>query len=499
MAKRHGRTLGAAIALFLGMTTAGAAQAGMNPQGMNPQGMNPQGMNPQGMNPQGMNPQGVSMDGVALNTVLFSGGESVTSPHLQGAELRGYKWQSGQWQLVMGSAFLGATLDGAMYYQDGAAAASQQVTLLITEIKTDTSTNTMVCDPQNPSLTTCSRNYHQNSDVTLYKMLYWVGDIMENPTLGWLCGGDHEAVMLKGTWGPDGEWINDSTKLTVACTDGVLAKCARNWGYKPWRTLYDKYGNPQVMRPYHQACTRAARADYTGIGHSFTITGTMIDLFDNGGFNLPTPSTTLTSLGYQPNMRFESVFTSNNMVGSIKPDFWGAWMSSPRYTDLPQWEAMYDYPNINWDGEAPKLNFAATTPPSTWQSGFDSRYGQYGAELAVYNPVWSATGSSVATGSTTESFDHFSPSCVSTSNAPDRAHRWTAPESGTYKITTEGSAYDTVLYAYSNQTQIKCDDDSGTGALSSFNVTVTAGQEITFFVDGYGTAKGAYTLNITKL
>jgi hypothetical protein len=498
MTKRHRQTLAAAIALSLGITAAGAAQAGISPQGPSRQGISPQGISPQGISPQGISPQGIAMDGVALSTLLFLDGQTISNPWIQGSDLRALKLQSGQWVTIMGSALVGATLEADIFYQDGATTASQHVTLFIADVKADTSTNTMVCDPQNPGLTACSRNYHQNGDVMLYKLAYWVGDLEDAPTIGWLCGGDQHAMLLKGWWDEDGEWVNDPSRITVSCTDGVLAKCSRSWGYKPWRTMYDKYGNPQVMRPYHQACTRAARADYSGLGYSMTVTGTPIDIFDNGGYNLPASSSTLASLGYQPDMRFEAVFTSNKKVGSIKPDYWGAWMSGPRHSEMPQWEAMYDYPDIDWDGESPKLGFSATTPPSSWQSLLDQRYGQYGAELAVYNPVWSATGSAAAAGSTSESFNHASPSCVSNSKAPDRAHRWTAPQSGTYRLTTAGSSFDTVLYAYSNQSQVACNDDYG-GLQSAVNVTVTAGQELTIFVDGYGSNKGQYTLNITKL
>jgi hypothetical protein len=72
---------------------------------------------------------------------------------------------------------------------------------------------------------------------------------------------------------------------TFACTTGVVAKCARTWGYKPWKRLQDGFGELIDIRPMHQACTRAARADYCGDGISHTRDGTMIDMFDAHGFN----------------------------------------------------------------------------------------------------------------------------------------------------------------------------------------------------------------------
>ncbi|MEZ4302510.1 MAG: ADYC domain-containing protein [Polyangiaceae bacterium] len=281
----------------------------------------------------------------------------------------------------------------------------------------------------------------------------------------------------------------------MSCSSGVLSKCARIWGYKPWRSMVDKHGNVQAMRPYHQACSRAARADYTGLGHSLTVTGTDIDMIDNGGFNLPTSAAELTALGYQPAARFESWFTESTYAFSFMPDYWGAWMSAPRYSELPRWEAMYGDP-IVWGAQVPKVNLWQGASGTTMQAELEGRYGQYGAEVVVLNPVWSGT---QANGTTVDSIDHFKPPCVTNSTAPDRAHRWAAPEAGTYAISTSGSSFDTVLYAYSGASVIACNDDWGGNTTSRITVTVSAGQNVTFLVDGYAAQSGSYALNIQKL
>jgi hypothetical protein len=92
-------------------------------------------------------------------------------------------------------------------------------------------------------------------------------------------------MFLDGQWRADGSW--DGHGYTFACTNGVLAKCARNWGYKPWKAVAAPGGERVSLQPLHQACTRAARADYCGDGVSHTRNGTMIDLFDRHGLNVP--------------------------------------------------------------------------------------------------------------------------------------------------------------------------------------------------------------------
>jgi hypothetical protein len=84
------------------------------------------------------------------------------------------------------------------------------------------------------------------------------------------------AVPIIGSFGhgPEGRLNGDydpaPTRLTFACRDGVAAKC-QDWGYRSWSP---------GMAPYFQACTRMARADYCGNGHSRTVDGTMINYLD---------------------------------------------------------------------------------------------------------------------------------------------------------------------------------------------------------------------------
>lgn len=89
------------------------------------------------------------------------------------------------------------------------------------------------------------------------------------------------ATVIPGSFGinshPNGPVSNGDYELAIdrlmfSCRDGVAAKCI-DWGYKPW-------AEQGQMSAYFQACTRMARADYCGTGHSRTIPGTMINYGD---------------------------------------------------------------------------------------------------------------------------------------------------------------------------------------------------------------------------
>lgn len=83
------------------------------------------------------------------------------------------------------------------------------------------------------------------------------------------------ALPLAGTWDESGGHHESATAFTLACAaTGVLAKCVE-WGYRPWQSR-----GGVSLAPYHQACTRMARADYCGTGRSHTADISTIDIYD---------------------------------------------------------------------------------------------------------------------------------------------------------------------------------------------------------------------------
>lgn len=133
-------------------------------------------------------------------------------------------------------------------------------------------------------------DYSDNSDISLFHVQYlqdddngvWqevcniADDLSNNPT--------NRGIFVSGTWNEDGEW--NELGYTFSCSSGVISKCTRSWGYKPWLSLPDDNGQPVDLQPLHEACTRLARADYCGDGIHHTLNGLLIDVFDEQGFNV---------------------------------------------------------------------------------------------------------------------------------------------------------------------------------------------------------------------
>lgn len=111
-----------------------------------------------------------------------------------------------------------------------------------------------------------------------------------------VCGTDaqpYPAVFVAGQkWNiQTGALIDDANAITVACPDDAVGACI-DWGYEPWvdrnACSYDWYPAYKAkgcsMRPgkdIHQTCMRAKRADFAGMGFSYTQTGTGILVGDS--------------------------------------------------------------------------------------------------------------------------------------------------------------------------------------------------------------------------
>jgi hypothetical protein len=97
-----------------------------------------------------------------------------------------------------------------------------------------------------------------------------------------LCADPAGGVFVPGIWDETGRRhesvVNGGNNVdtTYSCTAGVIAKCVV-WGYRPW----------DVGADMHEACTRMARADYCGNGVPHTEEGTLIDLYDTRGIQMP--------------------------------------------------------------------------------------------------------------------------------------------------------------------------------------------------------------------
>jgi hypothetical protein len=133
-----------------------------------------------------------------------------------------------------------------------------------------------VADVEQDRMQNASAKHRNNDDVWLYTVYYL------NPlTHQWLSlcpmdkfGKPHALAMPVN---PLDRGRDSRRNLTFACTaSGVAAKCARNWGYKPWRQTAGGID----WQALYGGCLAAARADYCQDDRSFTRNGTLVDLFD---------------------------------------------------------------------------------------------------------------------------------------------------------------------------------------------------------------------------
>jgi hypothetical protein len=120
-----------------------------------------------------------------------------------------------------------------------------------------------------------------------------------------------------------------------------------------------------------------------------------------------------------------------------------------------------------------------------------------GIELPSQVPI-------VVDGTTSGAGNNYTGSCA-VNAASEVEYWWTAPKSGSYLISLDGSSYDTLLHVREGGCdgfELGCNDDTFDGQQvylwSSLELELFAGQTISIFVDGYS-GSGSYQLSITEL
>jgi hypothetical protein len=96
------------------------------------------------------------------------------------------------------------------------------------------------------------------------------------------------SIPVKGSYWNEatGVRVDDANSGTLACYEGAIGKCI-SAGYRIWATAQQCTGSGKgkkcttvSLKDHHQACTRMMRADYCGDGKSYTVNGTVLDIFD---------------------------------------------------------------------------------------------------------------------------------------------------------------------------------------------------------------------------
>ena len=231
---------------------------------------------------------GISLNGISLNGLSLNGlslnGLSLNGLSLNGATLGGVSLGS---LALDGTRFRGGDDDG----DDDDGHATIVGARLVGHLDSG-ATLTVRIDSM-------LRDSAPGSDVYEYGVSY-------RTQASWkpLCGVDAGgasilAIPLEGRWDAHqgvaggGAKIDDPTSFTFACAGHALAKCVE-LGYEPWNKV--KVCTPgqgcqkKSLAPYHQACTRMLRADYCGDGTSYTVDGTLINLYDGVGIQADTES-----------------------------------------------------------------------------------------------------------------------------------------------------------------------------------------------------------------
>lgn len=109
-------------------------------------------------------------------------------------------------------------------------------------------------------------------------------------------------------------------------------------------------------------------------------------------------------------------------------------------------------------------------------------------------------GAPVTTGTTAGATRTAAPECASGDASPARFFSWTAPTSGTYVITTDGSEFDTALLLLDGSCtgpELDCSDDTDVDTTSWIGVDAEAGHTYVIVVAGYDPDEsGNFVLNI---
>lgn len=106
-------------------------------------------------------------------------------------------------------------------------------------------------------------------------------------------------------------------------------------------------------------------------------------------------------------------------------------------------------------------------------------------------------------GSTAGRANAYGSTCGGGAGSGDVSYRFVPGVSGTYRIDTVGSSYDTVLHVHRlacGGALLACNDDSSGTLQSLVDVALQAGEPIAIIVDGYGSSStGSYVLHVRPL
>jgi hypothetical protein len=194
-------------------------------------------------------PNGISLNGISLNGISLNG-ISLNGISLNGISLNGTPIGiAGTGAPLAGTDIVGSTWTGRL--SDGTS-----VGLRIDDAMQGTGANTDVW----------SYRFSVSADGLWRPLCLDPGG---NPIFADTVGGTWN--LARGVPG-GGSYTEGTAEFTLACRGSSIAKCVE-LGYKPWT------GHGREL----QTCVRALRGDYCGDGTPYTVTGTLVNIYDVAG------------------------------------------------------------------------------------------------------------------------------------------------------------------------------------------------------------------------
>ena len=335
-----------------GLQVQGLQVQGLQVQGLQVQGAQLQGLQVQGLQVQGLQVQGLQVQGIQSQATQSQGvallGSDLVAEDLRGVEIgtvemRGTSAGSalqafdmvagpantsapGGYILVGGGSAVGHY--AVAHLVDAAGNAAEDLDLFIGDERPDPVPNLL------------HRGDDQiNDDVTLYTVFFfhkWSGQWTSLCPFHAATGGATAMAIVEDPAQP--------SRFVFACTaNGVASKCARGWGFRPWRNdhsfVFDDASGQWTeqtypMKPFYDACKIAARAAYCQDRQSFTREGTLVDLFDTRQFVWP--NAIENPFGDNPDSRWmfaQEFFVSVDPLAS-HPELKASALQRTRYRDL---------------------------------------------------------------------------------------------------------------------------------------------------------------------
>jgi hypothetical protein len=278
-----------------GTGTQGTGTQGTGTQGTGTQGTGTQGTGTQGTGTQGTGTQGSGISGSGISATGVVGlsllGVTYTGSGQTNAPVTGLYLQSSELFAVAGGQTIrGSVVAGLEFHYSYLATGATSPFVFTLRV------DAAGLDP------TAHLPPNTANDVWMYSLMARQDNVSPAPAWQPACYTEgnvpDQALMLSHRWDlTTGNRLDQPNFITFACRDYSLGKCAR-MGYRPWAKAQTCTGSGSkrtctdiALTDHHQSCVRMMRADYCGNGKSYTVNGTLIDIYDYLNPPLQVPET----------------------------------------------------------------------------------------------------------------------------------------------------------------------------------------------------------------